>query len=135
MTMTEEDMAVIIAEAWLDGRMNSLTQMVPGDPDCDACVLARQYVRLRERSGAEKTVDTTKLNAGQLVQRIMRAMDGTDRPESTAQLAERIAAEILKLPKDYWRKSGQTDGGQNVQSNIDSAAPMPVDLNERITSP
>lgn len=43
--MTEQEQAKMIAESWLDFRMNSLTQMVPGDPDCDACVLARQYIR------------------------------------------------------------------------------------------
>lgn len=46
--MGERDQAVLIANAWLDGKMNSLTQMVPGDPDCDACVLARQYLRAIE---------------------------------------------------------------------------------------
>lgn len=44
-TTDEKQQAWQIAHAWLDGRMNSLTQMVPGDPDCDACVLARQYMR------------------------------------------------------------------------------------------
>jgi hypothetical protein len=43
--MTEQEQAFKIAEMWLDGRMNKLVQMVPGDPDCDACVLARQYQR------------------------------------------------------------------------------------------
>jgi hypothetical protein len=52
-------------------------------------------------------IDTTKLNAGQLVQRIMRAMDGDVSSFNNAGLAEHIAAEILKLPKDYWRKGGE----------------------------
>lgn len=43
--MEERQQAWQIAHQWLDFRMNSLTQMVPGDPDCDACVLARQYMR------------------------------------------------------------------------------------------
>lgn len=43
--MTEREQALMIADQWLDFRMNSLVQMVPGDPDCDACVLARQFVR------------------------------------------------------------------------------------------
>ena len=47
--MTEREQAIKIANAWLDFRMNSLTQMVPGDPDCDACVLARQFLRAIER--------------------------------------------------------------------------------------
>lgn len=47
--MKERDQALLIANMWLEFKMNSLTQMVPGDPDCDACVLARQYVRAIER--------------------------------------------------------------------------------------
>lgn len=35
--------AIKIANDWLDFKMNSL-QLVPGDPDCDACVLARQFM-------------------------------------------------------------------------------------------
>lgn len=46
---TEAEQAKRIAEQWLEFQMNSLTQMVPGDPDCDACVLARQYLRAVER--------------------------------------------------------------------------------------
>jgi hypothetical protein len=38
-----------VANMWLDGRMNPLVQMVPGDPDCDACVLARSYLRALEK--------------------------------------------------------------------------------------
>jgi hypothetical protein len=48
--MTEREQAAIIADQWLDFKMNALTQMVPGDPDCDACVLARQFVRAAERA-------------------------------------------------------------------------------------
>jgi hypothetical protein len=43
--MTEEAQAREIANRWLEFQMNPLVQMVPGDPDCDACVLARQYLR------------------------------------------------------------------------------------------
>jgi hypothetical protein len=46
--VTELELALKISNMWLDGRMNSLTQMVPGDPDCDACVVARQLVRTTE---------------------------------------------------------------------------------------
>jgi len=46
--MTEREQAVLIANKWLEFDMNSLTQMVPGDPDCDACVLARQFIRAVE---------------------------------------------------------------------------------------
>jgi hypothetical protein len=45
----ERHQAERIANAWLDFQMNPLTQMVPGDPDCDACVLARQYLRALDR--------------------------------------------------------------------------------------
>jgi hypothetical protein len=50
--MTEQEQAKRIANDWLDGRMNAFVQMVPGDPDCDACVLARQFIRLLERYNA-----------------------------------------------------------------------------------
>jgi hypothetical protein len=46
--MTEREQARMIADCWLDFQMNAFVQMVPGDPDCDACVLARQYVRALE---------------------------------------------------------------------------------------
>ena len=47
--MDEREQAKLIANQWLDGKMNSLVQMVPGDPDCDACVLARQFNRAIEQ--------------------------------------------------------------------------------------
>lgn len=47
--MNERQQAREIANQWLDQRMNPLTQMVPGDPDCDACVLARQYMRALDK--------------------------------------------------------------------------------------
>jgi hypothetical protein len=47
--MTDErKQALAIAELVLDGRMNAMTQAVPGDPDCDFAVLARQYGRALE---------------------------------------------------------------------------------------
>lgn len=48
MSNNEREVARRIAEMWLDGRLSPLTQKVPMDPDCDACVLARQYVRALE---------------------------------------------------------------------------------------
>lgn len=45
----ERQIARHVANMWLDGRMNSLTQMVPDDPDCDACRLARSYLRALEK--------------------------------------------------------------------------------------
>ncbi len=51
--MEEREQALAIANQWLDFKMNSLVQMVHGDPDCDACVLARQYVHECERDNPE----------------------------------------------------------------------------------
>jgi len=47
--MNERQQSWQVAHMWLDGRMNPLTQMVPGDPDCDACALARSYLRALEK--------------------------------------------------------------------------------------
>lgn len=47
--LSELEQARRIANDWLDFKMKSLVQMVPGDPDCDACVLARQFLRLLEK--------------------------------------------------------------------------------------
>lgn len=47
--MNERQQAWVTANRWLDGRMNSLVEMVPGDPDCDACALARSYMRALEK--------------------------------------------------------------------------------------
>jgi chromosome segregation ATPase len=46
--MNEQEQAKRVAEMWLDFDMNPLTQMIPGENDCDACVLARQYLRMCE---------------------------------------------------------------------------------------
>lgn len=45
----ERQQAWRTANRWLDQRMNPLVDMVPGDPDCDACVLARQYMRALDK--------------------------------------------------------------------------------------
>lgn len=50
--MDEFEQAKRIANDWLDFKWNEFTQMVHGDPDCDACVLARQYIRARDRIDA-----------------------------------------------------------------------------------
>lgn len=47
--MEEREQARATANRWLDQRMNSLVEMVPGDPDCDACVVARQYMRALDK--------------------------------------------------------------------------------------
>jgi len=49
MDKDERQQAWKIANSWLDFRMNPLVQMVPGDPDCDACALARQYLRALDK--------------------------------------------------------------------------------------
>lgn len=47
--MNESDQAKLLAEKILDFDVRfPMTLYVHGDPDCDACVLARQYLRLRE---------------------------------------------------------------------------------------
>lgn len=53
--MDEREQAIRIASDWLDFKMNSLVQMVHGDPDCDACVLARQHIRACDRIEALKS--------------------------------------------------------------------------------
>jgi hypothetical protein len=50
--MNEREQALKTANNWLDNKMNTLVEMVPGDPDCDACVLARQFIRLSDRVDA-----------------------------------------------------------------------------------
>jgi hypothetical protein len=60
MMLTEREQAFLIAEDWLDFKMNSLVQMVPGDPDCDACVLARQYVRALEELAHVRALTTAE---------------------------------------------------------------------------
>ncbi len=47
--LDEREQALRVANMWLEFQMNPLTQMVHGDPDCDACVLARQYLRALDR--------------------------------------------------------------------------------------
>lgn len=56
-----------------------------------------------------RIVDTTKLDAGQLVQRIMRIIDHATGPSSSAKLAEEIAAGILDLPPDYWHSPDKVE--------------------------
>lgn len=46
---SERQQAWRIANSWLNGLMNPLAQMVPDDSDCDACVLARQYMRALDK--------------------------------------------------------------------------------------
>lgn len=47
--MNEREQARQTADRWLQGLMNGLVEMVPGDPDCDACALARSYLRALEK--------------------------------------------------------------------------------------
>ena len=44
--ISEQEEAKAIAERWLDFKMNPFVDLVPGDPDCDGCILARQYLRV-----------------------------------------------------------------------------------------
>jgi len=65
---SEHSQAIHIADRWLDFKMNALVQMVPGDPDCDACILARQFIRTEDSlrtfmtSNAELTSESNELH-------------------------------------------------------------------------
>lgn len=60
--MNEREEARTVADRWLDFRMNALVEMVSGDPDCAAVVLARQYMR------ALAHIDKLRVAATMLVQ-------------------------------------------------------------------
>jgi hypothetical protein len=47
--MNEREQAKATAERWLEGQMNPLVEMVPGEPDCEACQIARSYLRALEK--------------------------------------------------------------------------------------
>jgi hypothetical protein len=49
--MNEKEQAIQIAKKWLefDFGAGSMTQFVYGDPDCNACILARQFTRAIDR--------------------------------------------------------------------------------------
>lgn len=79
--MNEREQALAIAEKWLNFDMNPLTQMVPGDPDCDALVLARQYVRTTEREQAR-------------VSAILDAVEALERNSTSAPVIERLKAVV-----------------------------------------
>jgi hypothetical protein len=70
--ISEHSEALYIANQWLDFKMNALTQMVPGDPDCDACIVARQFIRTEEHcqilmaSNAALTSEILRLRTGLL---------------------------------------------------------------------
>lgn len=68
--MEERQQAWQVSHQWLDFRMNALTQMVPGDPDCDACVLARQYMRALDKI-AQLHELAARLHAGQAISQNM----------------------------------------------------------------
>lgn len=94
--MNEKQQAFTIANAWLDFEMNPLTQMVPGDPDCDACVLARQFIRLRET-----------------LSDLMATIDGNMWASKYFTDAQKRAARIAISPRD---------GGQ-TRSSIEAPSP------------
>lgn len=80
--MTEREQALLIANKWLEFDMNVFTQMVPGDPDCDACVLARQFIRLHElllSEGAPDVTDKEILDLTNDLARKFYAMHGCER--------------------------------------------------------
>jgi len=59
--MNEREQAKKIANDWLDFKMSPWTQMIHGDPDCDACILARQYIRALDRLELLIEGDETKV--------------------------------------------------------------------------
>jgi hypothetical protein len=61
MSEREQEIAAKIAHMWLEFQMNPLTQMVPGDPDCDACILARQYIRALDVLKVMEQTDSAKV--------------------------------------------------------------------------
>lgn len=44
--MDEREQAILIANRWLDHPPDMM-----GDPDCDECIVARQFIRAVERLG------------------------------------------------------------------------------------
>lgn len=61
--MNEREQAFKIVNNWLDNKMNALVEMVPGDPDCDACVLARQFIQLSDRIEALESLGRINIAA------------------------------------------------------------------------
>jgi hypothetical protein len=47
--VNEREEAKATARRWLDGQMNPLVEMVPGELDCEACQIARSYLRALEK--------------------------------------------------------------------------------------
>lgn len=57
--MIEREQAMLIANNILEFIPYPATVYVIGDPDCDACVLARQFLRECERSGPSRNESGT----------------------------------------------------------------------------
>jgi len=80
--MDERQEAWHTANRWLDQRMNALVDMVPGDPDCAANVLARQYMRALDKINQLHEL-AARLHAGQSVtQNMVEAALGDRWPKS-----------------------------------------------------
>jgi hypothetical protein len=45
----ERQEAWATANRWLEGRSSAFVDLVPGDPDCAGCVLARSYLRALDK--------------------------------------------------------------------------------------
>lgn len=107
--MTERELALKVAEGWLDFKFNPLVQMVPGDPDCDAAVLARQYVRAIQREHMLKVI---LASLAEITSGMLQRIDLRDIP-SVAR-AEDIVNKVLDLVRKT--APGHDDGGDDASS-------------------
>jgi hypothetical protein len=93
--MTEREVALKIAEQWLDFKFSPLTEMVPGEPDCEAVVIARQYVRAIEREHMLKII---LASLAEITSGMLERIDMRDIP--TAARAEDIVKKVLSLVRE-----------------------------------
>lgn len=94
----ERNAALAIAGAWLEGQMNALVQMVPGDPDCDACVMARTLIRSLQRvSEIDCVVDAARELAEDLRVSLTRAGPEVDAPALEVKLIDAVDALAMRL--------------------------------------
>jgi hypothetical protein len=90
--MTEREVALKIAEQWLDFKFNPMVQMVPGEPDCDAVRIARQYVRAIEREHVLKVILAT---LAEVTSELLKRIDLSDIPAVAR--AEDIVGKVLSF--------------------------------------
>jgi hypothetical protein len=88
--MTEREAALKIAEDWLDFKFAQFTAMVPGEPDCDACVIARQYKNAIEQ---QKILKIMLASLAELTSGMLQRIDLRDIP--TVAHAEDLMKKII----------------------------------------